>query len=558
MIETRISEKSQKASIIEQMLSEVGMTKQELIDMFVSVAEEVEFEKQIMQTDVENSSILNLTHAELSQILEGNLTENFEKYLSLNDLKKLEGKISFSLYLKKSEQLGIKLDTAKIANILGIQSQNIQLKHNAKIEVDGKIQNINSQKASNIAAYLQSQISQSQNIQNQRDNPSSQSQSNNQQSPSFLSRVTSAIRSQVQASVSSVMGVANRVDAGANLVRIQAQVRLVESSSRQLKRAQQKAQGLGEIVRTSGRRAGRDDQDKMVTIKIKDKNGFAQEKNISLKELAKEKKISMPEAEAMVKDIEKATNDLEKSIKSLKEKSSNEVKIISVTPDEKGRVIIEAEIKGQRYKIPAEEFSNQVKNPSQAGNSEINIKKEGYEADDSLKIYEQVGSSKKNSFNKDKLDKFSKSENLKFELSKLDAISDMEKLRKSQEKEEVKTGTKNEIGPERLEATKKASDIVDEQKDPSLKYAINSQNNKPELENPKEKVEVKESKKTDDTLKKLDAIHDKQKLMEGLKEIKDSIKSSVHDKMGEALENKDLLKDMQKDKMLNPESFLKR
>ncbi len=547
------SEKQQKATLIENMLSEVGMTKQELIDLFVSVSEEVEVENKISQKDKENQSIINLTHAEIADLISNNVGDNLSKFLSFNELKKLENLIGYALYIKKAEQLGLKLDDAKIASILQIQAKNIKILSGAKIEIDGVKKSISSSKAKDLSQYLEPQISQSQNIQNQRNSPSSQSQgASNQQSPNFLSRISSAIQSQVQSAVSSVFGAANRVDASANMLRVQTQVRQVEAANRQLKRQQQKASALGNILKSSVNRAG----EKQVTIRVKDKSGVVSEKTIGLKELAKEKNIPINKAEELVKDIDKANSNLEKSVKSLQEKTPD-VKIIAITNDDKGRVIIEAEIKGQRFKIPAEQFSTEIKSPKQdSGNiSEGKTKKEGYESEDGLKIYEQVGSSKNKGFNSEKMDKMAKSENLKFELNKLDAISDLEKLRKNQEKQNTKEGASAEIDSERPDAVKKASDIVDEHRDPSLKYMMNKPVDIHKNDDPKEKTEIKESNKTHEKLKKLDAMMDK---LEGLNEIKNSMKNAVADKMEEAMKNKDLMKDMQKEKMLNPENFLKR
>lgn len=549
---TTNNEKLLKATLIESMLDEVGMSKQELIDLLVSVSKE-------KSADVSESkeyttpNFSELSYDNISEILDKNFSEDVSKYLSLEELKKLEAIVGLSLTIKHARKIGLKFDSAEISRILEIFSKNIQLEKSGLVKADGKNIPLSQNKIKELNSYLQGQISLSQQQQVQINTPG-QAQQQNQNDPksqNFLNRVVNIVRTQTQAVVSAVMGGSQKIDVSTNTLRVQNQMRSVESANRQLKRSQQKASILGNISKVSSRGS-----EKFVTVRARSKDGTIQEKQVNIKDLAKEKKISTTEAENLVKDIEKAEDKLNKEVDKLK-KTTPDIKIIAVYNDDKGKLIVEAEIKGTKVKIPAEEFASQAKNPTVSNISDGKSKPEDENNRDSqLKIYEQVGSAKIKSTDTDKEKKAERSENLKSELTKLDAIADSEKLRKSQEKDNDKQGIRNEIGAERPDVAKQAADIQDQMKDPSLKYSTVDKT--PINVEPKEKVEVKESKKTDETLKKLDVIADKQKLLEGLSEIKDTMKTAIHDKMDEAMKNKDLMAELRKDKLLNPENFIKK
>lgn len=536
-----VEEKNRKAKLIEGMLDEVGMTKQELIDLFVSVKKE-QAEEQGVSTKIENS-LADLSETEIAQMLQGDASGEFQKYLSFEELKKLEVKVGFAFHFKRAIDLGLKIDTAKVSEMLGLPGANIAIKSGAKIEVNGVERVIEAKRAAASIEYLQGLSGQQQG--------QDRSQNKNVSSPqsqTFLSRLVGAISQQTQSALNSVMSVASGQsqgqDANANANRLQGQVRVVENANRQLRRQQERARGkLGEISKVS-RRGG----ESFVTTRVRTKEGKIEYKEINVKDIAKARNVPQGEVDKLIEGVEKAEKGQDAALQAMNQKMPENTKVLGISYDDKGKMQYEVLIKGEKKTIPAENLVVEIKKESYATGEGKN---KGYEVSSELKIYEQVGSFKEKSGNSEKAEKREKNEGLKTDLHKLDAMADRQKHLEEQKKEQ-KEGIKNELGSDRPEATKKASDVADQMKDPSLKYDVKNVKIAGEID-PKEKVEVKESVKTDDTLKKLDALGDRQKLMESLKEVAGTMKTAVHDQMAEAMKNKDLLKDMEKERLKNTE-----
>ncbi len=544
-------EKNRKAKVIEGMLSEIGMTKQELIDLLVSVKKErAEEVGALQETDKSENSLSDFTEAEIAQMFQGDVSGELQKYLSYEELKKLEVKVSFAFHLKKSLDNGSKVDIQKLAKILEFDGKDLTLNKGAKIDIGGISKVIESRKAEASIDYLQSLSGQSQS--------QDKDKSKNVSSPkaqTFLSRLMGAVSQQTQAALSSIVGSSSgqQQDPSVTMNRMQSQLRVVESANRQLRRQEEKARSrLGDVSKVSRR-----GKETFVTTRVRTRDGKIEFREVNSKDLAKAKNVPQGEADKLIADVEKAEKAQSSAVESMNQKMPENTKILGISFDDKGKMQYEVLIKGEKKTIPAENLVVQVVEVKKESSTSADGKSKGYEVTSELKIYEQVGSFKDKTGSSEKVERKEKNENLKSDLHKLDAISDRQKNLEEQKKENHKEGVKSEIGSDRPEATKKASDVTDQEKDPSLKYAIKAVG-KPVEFDPKEKTEVKESVKTDDTLKKLDALHDKQKLMESLKEVKDTMKSAVHDKMDEAMQNKDLLKDMEKDRLKNLDIGIKK
>ena len=182
-------DKIAKAKVIEGMLQELDMSKQELIDLIKSLMEQSISEEKGENISQDASDVKlknsdkgideNLTLEQLAEKLASGDAKYLEKYLTVEQIKNLSIRVGFAQSLKRAKQLGIILDTDKLAALIGLNSIN-------ELSLDGKAQLDNKQQTklpadklakltNNINALVnQRQVAASQNLSAQERNQLSQ------------------------------------------------------------------------------------------------------------------------------------------------------------------------------------------------------------------------------------------------------------------------------------------------------------------------------------------------------------------------------------------------
>lgn len=163
IIITEGDEKLAKTKAIDGMLQELDMSKQDLIDLIKALTEQSiseEKSESIEANIAEDENIKEkINPQEIAQLVANGNTEALSKYLSLNQLSNLSIRIGFAYSLKRAMELGIVLDTEKLASQIGIPAFSKFL-FNGKLLAGGSEKVLTKEQAAKATTEINNSISQ--------------------------------------------------------------------------------------------------------------------------------------------------------------------------------------------------------------------------------------------------------------------------------------------------------------------------------------------------------------------------------------------------------------
>ncbi len=209
IIITEGDEKLAKTKAIDGMLQELDMSKQDLIDLIKALTEQSiseEKSESIEANIAEDENIKEkINPQEIAQLVANGNTEALSKYLSLNQLSNLSIRIGFAYSLKRAMELGIVLDTEKLASQIGIPAFSKFL-FNGKLLAGGSEKALTKEQAEKATTEINNSISQflsaSEQYKAKTNAASSALDANSVTNPNsvqnLVSKIASIIRVQVQ------------------------------------------------------------------------------------------------------------------------------------------------------------------------------------------------------------------------------------------------------------------------------------------------------------------------------------------------------------------------
>lgn len=514
------NEKLQKARIIEGMLGELGMSKQELVDLIKNLLEqnlsqEVSQPEKQAQTEagikelLENSQIdelpSNLKIEDIAKyISEGNI-EFLSRYLSLEDLKKILVRVNFALSYKRAKDLGILQDEALISQLLevpGIEA----LQPDGSYKQQGKREHLGIEKTNDVTVKLndlinQRQLSQSSYQGQQVANQLSQylndpnSLNNPNSSVNVVKRVMSNIRMQVQQaggalSALTQSGTSQAAQRQQQQQQMQNMARNIQRTFSQMRRHDRKLRNMFPEIKDI--KHGKNEE---MFAKVKTNRG---EKEVNLKDYLKSEGKLSARAEKAINLLSQGNSSIIRDAEQLS-KGLPDAKSFQFSAD--GRFQLTTQEKEHLKTHNVTDYVNEIKQEISKAKQKIETKKA--------------------------------------EVDKLDT-----------QKSNIERTRELSRGPELDKSDMKMISSAAEREAVALKLAAIQQGNI-ELATEDKSKEKKESKRMSDELVKLDALHDRQKVMESLKttgemkKIEASMKNAMKD-MAEAEKNKDLLEEIKK------------
>lgn len=488
-------EKNAKARVIEGMLNELDMSKQDLIDLIKAITEQsVSEDKGVDIEQVELPEGLSIEEI-AKHVAEGNI-EYLSRYLSLEELQRINIKLGMAFNLKRAIELGITLDSAKISQLIGIPGiNNLQLsgKYHDK---DGKQRNLSTEHAqslsksvgalinnrslargANIDQNTRNQLSQITNDPNSFSNPTA--------SVNIVQRVISAVKSQLD-------NLGASASTGTSLAAQQQQLRQTQNMARtmqqtftQMRRHERRLRNVvPEMGRT--RKVGND-----MFATVRTKSG---EREVNLKDYLRGSNRLTPRTEKLINKLTSLNDKLDNGLSTVN-RGLPEGKNFAF--DAAGRMQAVVEEGNTQKLVQVVDYINDLRRDLNRMKDRVETKKQ------------EVATKKAEARNE----------------SDIQRMKDLTR------------------GPELDNA---AAKIAVEQ-EASLKF-VTMQPDAHDFNS--EKTEKKEIKRTADELVKLDAMADKNKMLEAMKgtnemkNIESSMKTVMKD-MDEAEKNKDLLKDLQ-------------
>ncbi len=519
-------ERAHKARVIESMLVELGMSREELAELIRAIMEQSVSEGleegvqqvdakilQLQPDEISSSAPAQLSIDQLAAEVAAGNTEFLSKYLSLEQLKKVNIQVGLAFALKRARDLGIKLEMDKLSLATGVEGmRNLSLSggyedsqgrrrqlNSAQSEKAGRsVTEIinNRQLTTGLDQQQQTQLQQTVNDPNSFTNPASTINVVRRMVSAVMMRAdnlgltpggasTSLAQQQQQNQQNQQQQQLQQVQRTANIVRqIHSQLRRQEA---RMKRAVPEA---GRINTRGGK----------VMATISDGKGGSKE--VDLKEHLRGTNRLTPKLEKMLNKMSETGGKLEQGMAAL---SRGLPEAGSFQFDASGSLQVQFDSDKAQKLMHISDYINDLRRDVDRAKAKITEKK-------------QEAVSKK---------------------------AEAENNAGAQRQRELTRG------PE-LDSANAGAAAAAASQESSLKYF---QLDKPStgLTDEEKPKEVKESKRMSNELIKLDAMHDRNKLLESvnlsreMKQIESSMKNVMKD-MDEAEKNKDLLKDISRNK----------
>ncbi len=378
-----MDEKLQKTKVIDGMLQELDMSKQDLIDLIKAITEQSISEDKEQGVDQSVDEVKkqferdkNISIEQLAKNVADGKTDELAKYLSLEELQKVNLKAGYALSLKRAKDLGIVLDHEKISQMLSIpgisnvlmngnviaggKQQKLSPEQQAKLstDVNSLINNKQMSAAQFESQQVKAQLAQALNDPNSVSNPKS--------AASVVTRVMSNIRSQIQ----NITGGAVSPSATAGAQRqqqqqqiIQQQTRAIQQTFRQMRRHERNIKKImPEVskVRTRG-------SETFVTIATASGN-----KEINMRDYLKQTNRLTPQTEKLAGDTAATGGKLEQQMSGLS-RGLPEAK--SFQFDATGRLQVQAETEGKLQLVNIKDYISDLQREAQRMKQKVDNKK---------------------------------------------------------------------------------------------------------------------------------------------------------------------------------------
>jgi hypothetical protein len=550
---TASDEREQKAKLIESMLFELGMSKQELVDMLKSILfpdKDRQAEIDIIETEIflglkaddkEQSYDLDSkidSEADQDSQTIGKETQeekkqHISKALSLESLKKLIENIRLVVNLQKFDKLGLKPNLAKITSILNVGNIT-SLNKNGSLVSDGRNLMMSRNQLSDLNDYLSSEIM----------------KHNAQKANStFLARSFDKAKDFVNKATSKLKDTIHVLDYQADMLRFQQNLQRLESASKSLNRLEdaikEKVPGLRRIsYRDNEIRANIEGVDREVNLeKYLKNNGMM---TADLQKLLNQAGSSGRELLKMLEDFKQKYNLQDEKLKFSKS----------------GKLYVELELQDTKKNVHVADYLSDIqkleksqqkyaKNKADDDYNERKKVKEELEEMEQEQQIERLKNKGKEGGDKSQSKAQSKSQEVKSDLQKLDAIKDNAARINQDKKAGNKASSSQRARDLDMPDNTESDQDLDVEPGQEKEGQVVSESGEVMKSSDKEKAEAV---KTKESLVKQDIVADKARLINDMKEVKSLMKSGMKD-MDKAMQNKDLMneikKEMMKDKMLN-------
>lgn len=560
IIITEGDEKLAKTKVIDGMLQELDMSKQDLIDLIKalteqSISEEKTESLQANLADEENIKE-KVNPQEIAQLVANGNTEALAQYLSIQQLSNLSIRVGFAYSLKRAAELGIVLDTQKLAAQMGIPAFSRFL-FNGKMITGGNEKALTKEQAAKATSEINNNISQflsaTEQYKAKSNAANTKSDSNSITTPNSVLNLVSKIASVIRVQVQMLGGtVAQMLNSGSAQVlnrtkddnlplqnvdnNISSQQNIQPESPAQQSSQPQEAQKPTEEVKPA----------KSDKKKTKNKSNKTEKESKSDRKLRNiYNKELRPSRRREVFATIRSNDGIMLEINLNKMLADNN----RLTPQNQAILdkILEQSIKYESGVSELLSLFPNAKNIQIDKDNNLVIQIESKEDLKSLKLTDVLAESKKKDERRQK-----RKENRREErraVRKVNAEAEKTKNQYSdQSTSEIEKSKEQTRGPE-LDKKTMLNDV--DAKNTQL-FINEKQTTLDEITGDKKDIKSKEIKRTADELVKLDALHDKLKLLEAAKisnemsQIKNSV-GEVMKTMPEADKNKDLLAEMKKE-----------
>jgi hypothetical protein len=565
---TESDEKLAKTKVIDGMLQELDMSKQELIELIKALTEQSisEEKSENIEASLADDKIIKekINPQQIAQFVASGNTEAIAQYLNMQQLSNLSIRIGFAYSLKRAAELGIVLDTEKLASQMGIPAFSRFL-FNGKMLVGGSEKALSKEQAAKATAEINNNISQFLSATEQykvKTNAaaSNKSDSNSVTNPNsvqnLVSKIASIIRVQVQMLGGSVAQMLN--SGSAQVLNRTKDDSLPLQNIETLSASMQQNQGDNTQQQSNPAEAQKANEE--VKPAKSDKKKSKSKTSKSEKETKSDKKLKSiyykelrPSRRREVYATIRSQDGIMLEINLNKMLADNN----RLTPQNQAILdkILEQGIKFESGVSELLSLFPNAKNIQVDKDNNLVIQIESKEDLKALKLTDVLAESKKKDDRKQQ-----RRENRREErraVRKVNAEAEKVKNQYSdQTTSDIERSKEQSRGPD-LDKKTPINDL--EAKNTQL-FINENQKTLDEITGDRKDTKSKEIKRTADELIKLDALHDKMKMLETAKmsnelsQIKNSV-GEVMKTMPEAEKNKDLLaemkKEMQKGKFLD-------
>ncbi len=339
------NERLAKAKVIEGMLVELDMSREELIKLI----------KAMMERSVSEGKVEDVDISQLAERAAGGDSEYMARYLSLEQLRELNIHISYAFSLKRAKDLGLIPDLDKISQLISLANIS-KLLPEGKAVANGKMQPLSSVQLGKISGELNSMISgrsyQSQEAMNKNslmmNDPNDQNNQNS--SVNVVKRVTGMIRMQMQAIGVAAGAMISGAPVPAQLQANQIQ-NLANTAARinsHMRRHERQMKKIAPEVSSLSHRKGQ------VFATVRTTGG---EREVKLSDHLRENKKLTPQAEKILNNFMLAGDKLELTLESIS-KASPDIRSLQFSAT--GKLQVTAETEGKLKIVNIADYINDL------------------------------------------------------------------------------------------------------------------------------------------------------------------------------------------------------
>lgn len=308
-------DKDQKAELIEQMLDEVGMSKEELIDLLTGV---VELEES-QSIDLEDNKIFLIGS---DQNPESNGRSEISEVLSEDQMFDMVNRIGLASALLQSQKLGLELDD-EIAEIFGLkEDKKLDFKKFAE-----NLKNLSKDQIQKFKKVIEEQLKKFQKAEKK----------------GFVGRFVDKFKHGAKKSSDKLKNTLHILDYNADIERLKETARDIESANSSLKNFEK---GIRQEFPEVGR------------IKYKDGKVLASidglTSMVDLKEYIRSKGELTEELAQKISDAASTASNMQRNIASLKNELGEDIENIGF--DKSGKLVVEKQVEGLKKKIHVQDY----------------------------------------------------------------------------------------------------------------------------------------------------------------------------------------------------------
>lgn len=309
------TDRAEKAQIIENLLSEVGMSKQDLIDLLTNVVE------------LEESQSIDLDEGKIfvkgANIISGEDTKlEISEVLSAEELNSLVNKIGLATTLLKAEKLGLNIDE-DVAEMMGLETPKKQSVQSFIVN----LKNLSKDQIEKVRKFLEEQIKNSQKKENK----------------GLLNRFIGGVKNGINKASETLKDTLQVLDYSSDIARLRETAQEIESAHSSLKKFEDNIkERFPEVGRIKYRKGE-------VLASIDGLSSL-----VNLKEFIRSKGELDPTLMKMIDDAGSTASNMQMNLASLSKDIGGDIDGLGF--DKSGKLIIEKQIEGTKKKIHIDDY----------------------------------------------------------------------------------------------------------------------------------------------------------------------------------------------------------